>query len=101
MILIEFDINWNYGLNIIKYRNIENDQWYYLYIDIETLNLLIMNYGIISAIKIPTRFTSSDRPTTGEIIKIKYCNSDIEIICKNKINLYTRYSYLNYIEQNY
>lgn len=40
MLLIEFEYNLQYGLNILKYRNAQDDNWYYLYIDIETLHLL-------------------------------------------------------------
>jgi hypothetical protein len=30
MLLIEFDYDLKYGLNIIKYRNVEDDIWYYI-----------------------------------------------------------------------
>ena len=56
MLFIEFQTNINSGINILKYRNINDDIWYYLYIDIETLSLLVTNYGIISTYKIPTKF---------------------------------------------
>ena len=44
MLFIEFDTNIKNGLNILKYRNIDDNIWYYLYIDIQTLNLLLLNY---------------------------------------------------------
>ncbi len=55
MLLIEFQQDLNYGSNnILKYRNVDSDEWYYMYIDIETLNLLIENFGIVSTVRIPT-----------------------------------------------
>jgi hypothetical protein len=96
MLFIEFQINLKYGLNILKYRNINDDNWYYLYIDIETLNLLVTNYGIISTYKIPTELTNPDNQTTSNIINIKYCGADIQLLCRNNAPFY-----IPYIEQNY
>ena len=96
MIFIEFQINLTDKLNILKYKNINDDNWYYLYIDIETLNLLILNYGIISTQKIPTKYTNSDNLTTSKYIKLKYCNADINLYCGNNFKFY-----LPLIEQNY
>jgi len=90
MLFIEFQTNLNYGLNFLKYRNIDDDIWYYLYIDIETLNLLVTNY------KIPTKITNCDNPTTSKISKLKYCGDDIQLCCGNNTIFY-----LPYIEQNY
>ena len=77
---------------VLIYRNINDDIWYYLYIDIETLNLLVTHYGIISTYKI----TNCDNPTTSNIIKLKYCDTDIQLYCRNNTTFY-----LSYIEQNY
>ena len=96
MLFIEFQTNLNSGLNILKYRNIDDDSWYYLYIDIETLNLLVTNYGIISTYKIPTQFTNCDNPSTSKIIKLQYCGTDIQLCCGNNTLFY-----LPHIEQNY
>lgn len=96
MLFIEFQTNIHSGVNILKYRNINDDVWYYLYIDIETLNLLVTNYGIISTYKIPTKFKNCDNPTTSNIIKLKYCGADIQLFCGNNTKFY-----LPYIEQNY
>jgi len=96
MLFIEFQINLNNELNILKYRNIDDDSWYYLYIDIETLNLLVTNYGIISTWKIPTKITNADNPTTSKIINLKYFGADIQLFCGNNTPFY-----LPYIEQNY
>ena len=96
MLFIEFQTNINSGINILKYRHINNDNWYYLYIDVETLNLLVTKYGIMSTYKIPTKITNCDNPTTSKIIKLKYCGADIQLCCGN-----TTTFYLPYIEQNY
>ena len=86
MILIEFQKELNYGFNnIVKYREVDDDNWYYLYIDIETLNLLVKNYGIISTNKFPTKSSCLDNLTTGKEIKIKYCGTDIELYCGNNL----------------
>lgn len=96
MLFIEFQTNLNSGLNILKYRNIDDDTWYYLYIDIETLDLLIRNFGVISTYKIPTKFTNCDNPTTSKIIKLQYCGADIQMYCGANSTFY-----LPCIEQNY
>ncbi len=96
MLFIEFQINLNSGLNIVKYRNIDDEIWNYLYIDIETLNLLLTNYGIISTCKNPTQITNCDNPTTSKIIELKYCGADIQLHCGNNTSFY-----LPHIEQNY
>jgi len=100
MLFVEIPVNFNNGLNIIKYRNVKEEDWYYLYIDIETLNLLIMNFGIISVYRNPTKSICCDRPTTGNIIQMKYCGADIELNAKTKLQ-YARHFYLPDIEQNY
>lgn len=97
MLFIEFKPDLNNGLNIIRYRNVDDHDWYYLYIDIETLNLLIRNFGIISTYKIPTKFTNCDNLTTSKNIKgINFCGIDIELKCGNNTPFY-----LPNIEQNY
>ena len=96
MIFVEFQTNLNYGLNMLKYRNIEDDNWYYLYLDIETLNLLITKFGIISTYKIPTKITNCDNETTCKIINIKYCGTDIKLFCGNNTPFY-----IPYLEQYY
>lgn len=87
MLFIEIPQDFNYNLNIIKYRNINEDSWYYLYIDIETLNLLLSNYGIISAIQYPTLSRCIDNPTTGQNVSLNYCGAKINISCKNNYNV--------------
>jgi hypothetical protein len=96
MLFIEFQTELNYDENILKYKNVDDDNWYYLYIDIETLNLLVTNFGIISTYKIPTKITCCDNETTSKNIKIMYCGANVELYCGNnsKFNLAK-------IEQNY
>jgi len=94
--LFIFETNLHYGNNILKYRNVDDDNWYYLYIYIETLNLLVTNYGIISTYKLPTEYTNCDNETTSKNIKLKYCGADINLWCGNNTAFY-----LPYIEQNY
>jgi hypothetical protein len=96
MLFIEFQLNLNYGVNIIKYKNIDDDNWFYLYIDIETLNLLIL-IGIISTYKIPTIETCADNELTSKNIKLKYCNAEILFYCDNN----TKEFNLSKLEQNY
>ena len=96
MLFIEFETNLNYCSNILKYRNVDDDKWYYLYIDIETLNLLVTNYGIISTYKTPTKYTNCDNETTSKIINLKYCDANIQLCCGNNTAFY-----LPHIEQNY
>jgi len=96
MLLIEFDPNLNQDFNLLKYRNTEDDNWYYLYIDMETLHLLIQNYGIISTLKIPTEPIHLDNPITGKKININFCGAPIEFYCGNNESFY-----LPIMEQNY
>jgi hypothetical protein len=96
MLLIEFEHNLNYGLNILKYRNVEDDSWYYLYIDIETLNLLVTNFGIISSMRMPTHSICVDNPLTSKKINMKFCDASIGLYCGNNT-----YFYLPIMEQNY
>jgi hypothetical protein len=83
MLFIEFQTDINSGMNIVKYREMNNDTWYYLYIDIETLNLLVTNYGVMSTYKIQNEITDCNNPTTSKIIKLKYCGADIQLYCGN------------------
>jgi hypothetical protein len=96
MLFIEFETELFFNENLIKYRNVDNEDWYYMFLDIETLNLLLNNFGIISTIRIPTRKTCADNPSTGKEIKIKYCGANIKLYCKNNTPFY-----LPHIEQNY
>lgn len=96
MLLIEFEEHLIDGLNILKYRNVEDNNWYYIYIDIETLNLLVTNFGIISTKRFPTQNICLDNPSTSKHINIKYCGASIELYCGNNTKIY-----LPILEQNY
>ena len=89
MLLIEFDTNLNYGENILKYKNINDDNWHYLYIDIKTLNLLVRIFGIRATMRYPTLPISCDNLfTCRNIDYIKYCGAEIEMYCGNNGNFY-------------
>jgi len=96
MLLIEFQTNLSSGFNVLKYRNVDDDNWYYLHIDVETLHLLLQQYGVISTHKIPTKHTNCDNPTTSKTIKLKYCGAEIQMYCGNN----AAFNILS-IEQNY
>ena len=97
MLFIEFQTEFNYGNdNILKYRNVNECDWYYMYIDIETLNLLVENFGIISTVQIPNIYRCIDNPTTGKEINLNYCGANIKMTCGNNTLFY-----LPYLEQNY
>ena len=98
MLFIEFERNIHSGLNIVKYREVTDDALYYLYIDMETLHLLITNYGILSTYKIPTVKTNCDNPSTSKTIQLKYCGADIELHCGSGIS---PFCILPHLEQNY
>ena len=96
MLLIEFEENITDGLNILKYRDIDDAQWYYLYIDILSLTLLITNFGIISTKRTPTKSICIDNYSTSKKININYCGASIDLYCGDN----TRF-YLPILEQNY
>lgn len=79
MIFIEFEQNLTCnGLNIIKYRNVEDmvADWHYLYMDVETLHLLITHFGIISTMRLPAQPISKH-------ISLQYCGAPINMYCGN------------------
>lgn len=86
MLIIEFDENILHGLNLLKYRNSDDNMWYYMYIDIETLNLLLLNFGIIATKRIPTQYICVDNPLTSHIVRITYCGAQIEMNCNYNNN---------------
>ena len=97
MIIIEFPKHLTYGVNnIIKYRDIDDNKWHYLYVDIETLNLLILNFGILSSNRIPLQPIYTDNSSTGKNISVKYCGAKINMRCGNN-----SYVSLSSFEGNY
>ena len=85
MILVEIPENFSQGENIIKYKDVDDLDWYYLHIDIETLNLLINNFGILSTRRIPTKKIILDNATTGRECMLNYCGAKISLQCKNNV----------------
>ena len=96
MILIEFEENITDDLNILKYRNVQDEFWNYLYINVETLHLLLINFGILSTKRIPTENIYLDNPSTSKNITINFCGASIELYCGNNTHIY-----LPILEQNY
>lgn len=82
MLIIEFSPNIKYGSNLLKYRNIDDNKWYTIHIDIETLSLLLENFGIIS------------NEYQKKVI-VNYCGSKIEMYCDNNSKFH-----LPILEQN-
>lgn len=87
MIFIELEREWNYGENLIKYRDENSEEWYYMYIDIETMSHLLYNFGIISALRVPTRYCTMDNPWTGRNVIVKYCGAEVTMICNNNMRI--------------
>ena len=96
MLLIEFEENITDGLNILKYRDIDDDQWYYLYIDILSLTLLLTNFEIISTKRTPTESICIDNYSTSKHVNINYCGASVNLYCGNNTKFY-----LPILEQNY
>lgn len=78
--------------NIIRYKNPNDKCWNYLEMDIETLNLLINNFGIISTRYIPnhnpTQKICADNPATGKEITLKYNGAHIRLNCGSNVYFY-------------
>jgi hypothetical protein len=74
MILVAFETIFN---GIIYYKNVDDVEWNELNIDIETLNLLISNFGIKSSVL----GKSIEYPSTGQEITMKYHGADISLHC--------------------
>lgn len=90
MLLVEFDVNLNFenGVCRLNYKEVNEENWHYLYVDIETLNLLLQNYGIISTIRTLGQPISIDNYTTSSQIIVKYCGCEVNMFCRNKDKCY-------------
>jgi len=75
MILIEFNPNFKSKQNLIKYKAINEIKYHFLYVDLETINLLLINYGINS------NFNSYNKTTI-----FKFSGREDEDIRNVKIN---------------
>ena len=83
MIFIEFKPELQ-PINTIRYRNVTDDEWHYMEIDIQTLSVLLYNYGVISTLRLPDRFTNCDNPSTSRTMNLKFGGADIQLYAKNK-----------------
>jgi hypothetical protein len=98
MIIIEFEENIKNNEKILlNYRDINNDNWQYLYIDLETLNLLISYVGIISINRFTNKNITSDNGTLSEDIAINYCGSEIIVSCAPYLS---KYSHSKFVLEN-
>ena len=94
MILIEFPQQLQPGkTTILKYKMVEENDWYYLYIDIETLHILVSNFGIISTVLFPPFSYCIDHPSTGADIKVSYGGAEVQLCCTNCTNINIAHSY--------
>jgi hypothetical protein len=92
MLMIEFRKNFTYGgLNILRYRDIDGGcSWNYLFIDLETLTLLLANFSIPfndNRLFVDGFNVDYDIPilTIPEKIKVDYCGAEIELKCNDNI----------------
>ena len=82
MVIIEIQKKLYYGNNnLVKYKNENDCEWNYLYTDIETINLLISNFGINQIKTDPVCFSDNDK-----YISAIYCDVDIHMKCNGKLN---------------
>ena len=88
MILIEFPQKLEGNIHVMKYKTVEENDWYYMYIDIETLHLLVSNFGIISTILFPPFSCCIDHPSTGSDIKVSYNGAEVHLFCCTNTNKY-------------
>jgi hypothetical protein len=101
MIFIEFPTKLHPTTNIIRYRDIDSNDWHYMSLDIELLHLLVYNFGVISTYRLPDTYqlgtySTCDNPTTSNVIKVTYGGANIELYCGNKTKFY-----LPHLDQNY
>lgn len=96
MLFIEFQHFVTNTNNLIRYKEVHSEEWYYMYVDIDTLSILVANYGIISTRKIPTKVTNCDNYSTSREIKLLYHNAPISFYCGNNAPFY-----LPDIEENF
>ena len=96
MLLLEFNPKILNGDKIIvRYKTVNSNEWVFLYLDIETLNLLLNNFGIIGCVtEINNRCIDNQR--TGKTIELSYCGAQIHMFCGNNSHVDLRL-----LEQNY
>jgi hypothetical protein len=54
-----------------------------IFIDIRTLNLFLVNFGIISTKRNPTQSICLDDPSTSKHINVYFCGAPINLYCLN------------------
>jgi hypothetical protein len=89
MLIIDFPTNLMEQNNLIKYKNIKEDDWYYMYIDMDILCLLLFNFGMVSTVTLPgIKPACCDNPSTGKKCCVKYCGADITILYNNSLDMW-------------
>ncbi len=82
MLLVEFPMNIQQNWVVIKYRDMNDDNmWHLMEIDIETLHLLLSNFGIIGLRRMPMNKIISDNGTLSPDIKVNFCGASITMPC--------------------
>jgi hypothetical protein len=81
MLLIEFKQKVDEKITIL-YKEIDDNNWYSMNINLETLNLLLLNFGIIGKIQ------STPFETASKNIKLNYCGADISLYCGDNSPFY-------------
>lgn len=104
MLFIEFNFeqnNFNEEITI-RYRHVDSIEWFYLQIDILTLNHLLLKYGILQIWRFPYKLICADNPITGKQVKMKWNGAEISMVCGYGNHFDTSYNNaLRKIEQNY
>jgi len=99
MSLIEFDSKINSNLFIIKYKHVDDIIWNNLEIDLKTLHLLILNFGIdwicyndYSSLL----FGSANKTLLFPTIKLNYYGSEIHTYGKQNMSINTHKYMIQY-----
>ena len=99
MLLIEFDpIITDDQHILVKYRDINEADWFYVYCDLSTLNILLNFFGIVSVMRFSGR-VNCDNGTLSNEINLKYCGAAIHVSCNRYYN-YFKFN-LAILEQDY
>lgn len=87
MLLIEFEENIEENDFIVRYKSEKEINWSYIRMDIETLNLLTSNFGIMSTKFVPKVSTSSLTVTSpsSKQFDVTYCGVPITLNCGNNL----------------
>lgn len=80
MLFLEFSPDLGQS-NLVKYRNTTDGEWYYLFMDMETLHLLLQNFAVISTMRLRTQSICCDNLTTSKTIRATYYGAEINLFC--------------------